>query len=158
MRIGDWRPRAVGGVAVLAATIMLTGCGTPLQPYIPTFVSPPHFDAGSLADMTTVQKDADTLFTALGVPGSCSYTANTAQFDLVDQDLASLLTQAGTVANNNFTTKSATLLQRGFDTFRGEAKTKDPACLPQIVVADKKSSFDNAVASLVSYENAKTKG
>ena len=157
MRIEKPWAKAMGGGAALAAVVLLSGCDT-LKSYIPGVVSPPKFDAASLADMNTVKSDADALFTSLGVPGNCAYTAQTSQFALVDKDLASLLTQAGTVPNNTFTLKSATLLQNGFDAFRDEAKTKDPTCLPQIVVADKKSSFDNAVANLISYENAKTKG
>ncbi len=157
MRIENPWAKGIGGGAALAAVMLLAGCDT-VNSLLPGLVSPPHFNPASLADMNTVQKDADSLFATLGVPGSCSYTANSAQFAQVDTDLTALLTQAGTVPNNNFTLKSATLLQKGFDVFRDEAKSKDPVCLPQIVVADKKSSFDNAVTNLISYENAKPKG
>ena len=151
MAIRQWRLLAGVGCAALA----LSAC----RQILPIVVAqPPKFDAATAADIATAQKDADVLFAALSATTGCSYAGNTAQFDLVDKDLAALSTQAGTVPNNSFTLNGAGLLQKGFDKFRAAAAAKPAGCLPPGLAEDKKTSFDGAAANLLAYENAKPKG
>src|ERR1700761_4623112 len=108
MRIENPWTKAVGGGAVAAAVLLLSGCDT-LKSTIGSVVAPqPKFDQASLNDMTKAQADGDALFAKLVVAGSCSYTANAGDFTQVDNDLIALTKQAGTVANNDYTTKAAT--------------------------------------------------
>jgi hypothetical protein len=155
MTIKDRRASALIAIAACCGVIALSGC----QQILPFIIqSPAKFDPGTVADLGTAQRDADALFTTLSLASGCSYSANTAQFDLVDKDLAALSTQASTIPNNSFTINGAGLLQKGFDKFRAAAASKDPACLPPGLAADKKTSFDGAVGNLLTYENAKPKG
>jgi len=142
---------AVAGCCALA----LSGCQQ-ILPYI--IQHPPKFDPTTVADLGAAQRDADALFATLSSPASCSYSANTAQFNLVDSDLAALVTQANSLPNNSFSTNGARALQKGFDRFRAAAQAKDPACLPPGLAQDKKTSFDGAAGNLLTYENAKPKG
>ena len=151
------RPRASTLVmaAAFSGALVLSGC----QQVLPFVIqSPPKFDQKTIDALTTTQQDADALFTTLSATTGCAYSANSAQFDVVDADLAALVKEAGAMANNSFTLNGSTSLQQGFDKFRAAAASTPAGCPPPGLAQDKKSSFDAAVASLAAYENAKPKG
>jgi hypothetical protein len=155
MMIKDRRRSAALIAIACCGALALSGCQQ-ILPYI--IQQPPKFDPTTVADLGAAQRDADALFATLSAPATCSYSANIAQFNLVDSDLTALVAQANSRPNNSFTTNGATLLQKGFDKFRAAAASKDPACLPPGLAQDKKTSFDGAVGNLLAYENAKPKG
>jgi hypothetical protein len=145
-------------LSVAIGALTLSGCQQ-IQTILPFVVqAPPKLDPTTVTDLGGTQRDADALFATLSAATGCAYSANTAQFNLVDQDLTTLVTQVKSLPNNSFTINGATLLQKGFDQFRAAAAAKDPACLPPGLAQDKKTSFDGAVANLLTYENAKPKG
>jgi len=155
--MGTKQPRAwtAALAAVIAGGLALSGC----QQVTAFFVqSPPKFDQKTVDALSTTQKDADALFGTLSATTGCAYSANAAQFDLVDTDLAALVKEAGSVPNNSFTLNGSNSLLRGFDKFRAAAASNNSGCLPPGLAQDKKSSFDAAVANLTTYENAKPKG